>query len=445
VEKSVETRKPSISKNDVRYWQARVRKAGRNAFYSVPMQHAGRRMELSLGSANLFEAATRAKERYLFLIVNGWDSFLSKYRPEPKALVPEPNRNLTVGQYIDAVRSRTELEAKTIDDYAQCFRRILSDIFAVKGTKKRIDYRKGGNGNWLEKIHAIPLANITPNKIRAWKKDFIARAGKDEVLRRRYAVSCNSFVRRARALFSERNVINHLKGIELPAVLPFDGIPVERITTKFYGCGANPKELLRDAIDELGTDRPEELKCFVLALVLGLRRREADLLEWPSFDFVNGTLRIMPTKWFAPKTHESLGILPIEREFLPLFQGWKAKANGPFVIESKRKPKAVSYQWYRCQEHFDSLLDWLRKKGVQTHKPFHTLRKLYGSTLADLHGIHAARSGLRHTDIRTTSEHYADSRVKLTAGFGSVLSGSEVTPLPSPGEKAASESVKANL
>jgi integrase len=423
-----------ISKNDVRYWQARVRKAGNNAFYSVPIQRAGKRMELSLGTANLFDAAARAKERYLFLIVNGWDAFLAKYRPDHSlAKRLEPKRNVTVGEYIDAVRLQTELNPKTIDDYAQCFRRILSDIFAIKRTQKRFDYRKGGNGKWLEKIHAIRLADITPEKIRAWKKKFVEQAGKDEVMRRRYAVSCNSFLRRARALFSQRNVINRLKGLELPAVLPFDDIPVERVTSKFYGvAGIEPKTLLRDALGELGTKRPEELKAFLLALVFGLRRKEADLLEWQSFDFANATLRIMPTKWFRPKTNESLGTLPVESEFLPLFQGWKARAKTDFVIESDRQPQAFSYQWYRCEAVFDSLLDWLREKGVTSQRPFHTLRKMYGSALNDLHGIHAASSGLRHSDIRTASEHYADSRVKLTAGFGSVLSAPSVTPFPDP-------------
>ena len=211
-----------------------------------------------------------------------------------------------------------------------------------------------------------------------------------------------------------RHVIPHLKGLELPAVLPFDGIQIERITTKFYGAGVEPRALLRDALAELGA---EELKAFILSLTMGLRRREADLLEWASVDLMAGTLQIVPTQYFKPKTQESLSVLPIEPEFLPMFRGWKAKASGPFVIESERKPKAPDYQWYRAQETFDSLLAWLRQKEVTTHKPFHALRKLYGSALADLHGIHAASSGLRHTDIRTTAEFYADSRARLTAGL----------------------------
>jgi integrase len=270
---------------------------------------------------------------------------------------------------------------------------------------------------------------VTPEKVADWKKNFIAAAGSDVIARRRATVSCNSFLRQARALFSKRNVLDKLKSVELPQCLPFDGVSVERRTdTKFYGCGVEPYQLMGDAIEELGTDRVEELKAFLLALVLGLRRREADLLEWQSFDFVAGTLRIMPTRWYQLKTDESAAVLPVEPEILALFRAWRLKATGSFVIESSREPKAVDYQWYRCESVFEALLGWLRGKGVQGNKPLHALRKLYGSVLAERHGIHAASSGLRHADIRTTSEFYADRTVKLTAGFGSVLSGASVLP-----------------
>src|SRR5262249_20683149 len=117
------------------------------------------------------------------------------------------------------------------------------------------------------------------------------------------------------------------------------------------------------------------------------------------------------------------------------FRGWRARATGEFILESGRPPKSVDYQHYRCEETFQALLGWLRARGVQGHKPLHTMRKLYGSALADLHGLHAASSGLRHADIRTTSAFYADRRVKVTPGFGSAISGAAVTPFPLAGEE----------
>jgi integrase len=428
--------KPVTGKGDIRYWQRRVRKTRsvrgdavtENVFYSIELQHAGRRMGLSLGTANQMEAAARAKERYLFLIHNGWENFLAKYRPKENRPAAA---TLSVGQYLEAVRISTELDPGTIEGYAKRFRQIVADVAKINGTRARHDYRRGGYHEWLEAVHAVPLSSITPDKIREWKKRFIDAAGKNELKRRSRTVSCNSMLRQARSLFSRRNVLDKLQ-LGLPAPLPFDGVSVEKRTdTKFYGCGVDPRELLRDAAAELGPDRPELYKAFLLALAIGLRRREADLLEWPSFDFAAGTIRIQATKWYKLKTNESAAVLPLEPEIAVLFRGWRARATSEFVIESPRLPKSVSYQWYRCQETFDELLAWLRSKGVQGQKPFHNLRKLFGSAVVERHGIFVGSASLRHSNIGTTSEFYSDRTVKLTAGFGSVLSGAAaVTRFP---------------
>jgi integrase len=230
-------------------------------------------------------------------------------------------------------------------------------------------------------------------------------------------------------LFSKSKVVSKLRSIQLPDVLPFEGVELERrANTKFYGCGVDAVTLLRAAIGELADDHVEMLKAFLLAITLGLRRREIDLLEWRSFDFVEGTLRIVPTKWYQLKTPESASELPVEPEILELFRGWRARATDEFVIESVRTPKSVSYQHYRCEVVFEELLAWLRDKGVQGNKPLHALRKLYGAALADTHGLHVASSGLRHADIRTTAEYYVDRRVRVTAGFGKMLSQEIVFP-----------------
>jgi integrase len=328
---------------------------------------------------------------------------------------------VTVGEFLAAVSTDSDLSAKTFKDYAICVRFVVSEIYRIEKDRKRHDYRKGGRQLWLKRIDAILLADITPVKVRAWKRAYVDLAGRDELARRRRTVSCNSYLRRARALFAP-NVLNKLRTIRLPNVLPFSGVVLEpRTDTKFYGAGVEPIGLMRAAVNELALDRTEELKAFLLAITLGLRRREIDLLEWQSFDFVAGTLRIMPTKWYKLKTNESASELPVEPEVLESFRGWRARATSEFVIESDRLPKFVDYQHYRCEEVFAALLEWLRSKGVEGNKPLHTMRKLYGSALADLHGLHAASSGLRHADIRTTSAFYADRRVKVTPGFGQAL------------------------
>jgi integrase len=352
--------------------------------YAVRLSHFGRRMTLTLGTPNQDQAAELAREMYVYLRANGWPAFLAKYRSTQETDLPAPTSvkktDVTVGEFLAAVRAESDLSKKTFDPYASRFRYIVAEVSGIKSTKKKFDYRKGGSRKRATKVDAVALGEVTPEKIRAWKKLFIDQAGTDEVARRRYTVSCNSYLRSAKALFSKRHVLDKLRSVELPSVLPFDGVSVERRTdTKFYGCGVEPRQLLRDAVDELGTDHVEELKAFLLGLVLGLRRREADLLQWESFDFEAATLRVMPNKWHTLKTNESAAVLPVEPEILAFFRTWRAKANSEFVIESDREPKSVAYQWYRCQAVFDSLLAWLRAKGVQGSKPFHQLRKLYGS------------------------------------------------------------------
>jgi integrase len=442
----MEPKKLPITKHSKRYWLEHVYKPeiqradGTKSVsdnYAVHLCHGGKKRRLSLGTPNQAQAAELARDWFIYLSANGWDAFQTKYRnsaassPRAGSRGPVKMIGVTVGDFLGAVRAESDLGHKTFDDYARCLRFIISEIRAMTKTRTRHDYRNGGRKAWVAAIDATPLEELTADKIRAWKKNYVSKAGHDELKRRRYTVSCNSYLRRARALFSKAKVIDRLRSVKLPAVLPFDGVELEpRTDTKFYGAGVEPVTLMRAAVNELAGDRVEELKAFLLGITLGLRRREMDLLEWQSFDFVAGTLRIMPTKWYQLKTPESASELPVEPEILELFRGWRARATSEFVLESDRSPKSVSYQHYRCENVFAALLGWLRSKGVQGNKPLHQMRKLYGSALADLHGLHAASSGLRHADIRTTSAFYADRRVKVTPGFGAAISGAEVSVLP---------------
>jgi hypothetical protein len=314
-QKNVQQTSNRIPKSDLRYWMARVERSkiyrpggliDEAPFYSVKLQHDGLRKTIGLATASQAEAAARAKERYLYLVANGWTAFWQKYRPTTNQSENQPRarrHNITVGEFIIAAKNESDLEPTTIYPYIRAFRRIVSEAMDIRPSRKRFDYQRGGNQQWLEKIHAIPLSDVTPEKVSTWKKKFIAAVGADPISRRRATVSCNSYLRQAKALFSPSNVLSKLRTIELPAILPFQGVSVERRTdTKFYGCGVDPFELLRTAINELGTTGVEELKVFLLALVIGLRRREADMLEWQSFDFVAGIFKWMSTPCAAGVT-----------------------------------------------------------------------------------------------------------------------------------------------
>jgi integrase len=416
-------------KSDLRYWRTRIYKpvSGKGIMsnhFMVKLQYRGRRQAFSLHTASSEEAALKAKNMYQDLVSGGWQFILDKYRPKP----PEPPAaaGLTFGEYIALVRSKNLIPDKTLDGYVMRVRRIVADIKGIAATRKRFGPGGKGRGEWLAKVDSVPLASITADDVRQWKRRSLARAGNNNLKRQQLSISVNSTLRQARSLFGERKILKHLPQVSRP--LPFDGVEFEpRVSMKFYGAGINAPELLRRGLDELEV---EELKAFLLAIGLGLRRREADHLLWSSFDFAGGTVRIQPTEHYELKTVESAAVLTFDPEFVTMFKGWHAQATGPFVLESDRQPRAETvYHYYRADETFNELVTWLRRQGIRSNKPYHTLRKMYGSLIAEAHGIHAASSALRHTSIEMTSSVYADRTVKVSSGLGSVISGAEVIAL----------------
>ena len=133
-------------------------------------------------------------------------------------------------------------------------------------------------------------------------------------------------------------------------------------------------------------------------------------------------IRIQPTRFFHPKSENSIGDLPVDPEVIKLFRQYQELSNGPFAIQSGRPPvPAKPQQYYRYDPVFTELIEWLRAHGVTGNKPLHTLRKKYGSLLTRNHGIHAASRALRHADLHTTSEHYTDSAARVTSGIDRLL------------------------
>jgi integrase len=425
--------KTSLPKTDLRYWRTRVFKpvSVRSDqrivadYFAVKLQAAGKRKALSLHTANREEAEHLAKRMYQDLLTLGWDKFLAQYRP---LATPEPVRKelLTIGQFLAQVRAKDLLAPRTLDGYAMRFRGMAAEIAGIPTTNRR--YRSGSKAHqdWLAKIDALPLANITPASVRQWKQDRLAQA-QNPVERKHTLASVNSTMRQARGLFSERKV---LRFIEILRPHPFAGVEVDAKTdARFFGAGINAAELLRRGVRELAK---EELKAFLLSLALGLRRLEADHLEWDSFDFDRSTVQIKATEFYSLKTEKSAAVLSLDPEIMALFRGWHAQHRGPFVLESDKPPRQPTHHpYYRADTTFNKLISWLQRQRAGGTKPLHTLRKMYGSLIAEKHGLFAASATLRHSSISTTTEHYLDHAVTATSGLGSVLSGAAVLPFPS--------------
>jgi integrase len=274
---------------------------------------------------------------------------------------------------------------------------------------------------WRQAVEGIELADLTPAKVQQWKLSFVANAGDDPVKQRAARISANAFLRRAKSLFVP-SMIKHLQRVALPTPLPFDGVEFYSRTSMRYHSSFDVLKLIRTAKKELARSKPEQYKVFLLAVMAGLRRREIDTLEWSAFRWDSRTIRIEPTKWFHPKSEDSIGEVEIDPEFAEVFRKYHGKAKGSFVIESKLKPRLdAKWEHYRCTSIFENLIAWLQAKGVTTKTPLHTLRKEFGSIIAAEHGIYAASRLLRHADITTTAQYYLDKKKRVTTGLGRLL------------------------
>jgi integrase len=425
-----------FAKTDVRFWQDRLfretyRKNGglrETSHWSARIQYAGRRERFPLYTPNKAAAAAKARDLYVFLAANGWEATLARYR-KPKAVVHEHNgdRPITVGAFLEAVLS-VSTSRSTIEGYAIAFRKIVADLFGFASDPSKFDYRSGGRAEWLTKVHAVELSKVTPAKIQEWKQSFLTVAGNDPLALRKARISVNTFLRRSRSLFS-RKVLRQLE-LKLPSPLPFDGVEFEPRQSMKYRSEFDVIDLIRQAKSELGSSDPAAYMIFLLAITAGLRRKEIDLLEWPSFRFKDNVIRIEPTQFFHPKSQDSIGEIQMDPQIMAVFREYRAKAKGNFVIPSGRPPKAVPRgDYYRCEPHFDTLNAWLRGKQVNTQKPLHTLRKEYGSLINKIHGIHAASKALRHADISVTNNFYTDSRARVTPRLGKLFISKEIVRL----------------
>jgi integrase len=425
-EKRARSAQASRSKTDLKFWQGRIFKPVytradgsrvQAANFAVEICLRGRRIKWSLETPNKEAAAARAKEIYLFIQVNGWELALARYRPK-EAPKSGPS-DVTLGEFLEAVQATGRLSAATFADYREAFRRIISEIAEIPASDKK---RFGSDhGRWLETIDAVKLARITPEKIERWKLAFLTRAKSDPLSQRSARVSVNSYLHRAKCLFSPA-ILKHLS-VALPEPLPFAGVQFEKRPSLRYHSAFDVHALVTQAKTELARgDGSELFKIFALAAMCGLRRREIDLLPWSAFRWDEGILRIEATEFFRPKSDESIADIPLEPELLALFRGYYAKAKSGFVIESGQKPNpGAAYLHYRCAPLFGELCSWLRAHGVRTIRPLHTLRKEFGSVINRAHGIHAASRALRHASIGITAEIYVDSRLRTTSGLGHLL------------------------
>ncbi len=130
---SLARRKGKLPKTHQDYWLSRLRKRsylaadGKTAIeiptWQVRLFHAGKEGWFNLGPANQAAAAIKARDTFVFLKANGWDAALAKFKPESESA---PRLNLTVGDYLTAVKESGSLRLRTFLNYQIVSARLLA-------------------------------------------------------------------------------------------------------------------------------------------------------------------------------------------------------------------------------------------------------------------------------------------------------------------------------
>lgn len=427
--KEVKSNRPAIDqprkhpRTSVLHWRDKlVRTKCRNGelspYYSVRIERHGRKVRFALETANKNQAASTAAKIYSFLVENGWEETIAKFKPQQASTSKETAASAekpdTVGAFIQCASRHSTARPQSVEEYAKAFRRIVSGVMGLEGDE-HANRNHVGNAAWRQAVESTPLSSLTPSRIQAWRNGYIKSAGRTETKQRRATTTTNSLIRNAKALFSRKLLPFMIEEVELPSPLPFEGIFLNKQPSHRYHSKIDGREILQAAEIELKESQPEVYKVLLLALVCGLRVSEIDHLLWEAFDFRARLLRIESTDFHRLKSEDSEGQIDLSEPLADYFRVNQKEASSEFVIESSRPPgKRANSRAYRCGPHIEALKRWLRSHGVTAQKPIHELRKEIGSIIANDYGIFAASRYLRHSDIRITSAIYADKKKRIT-------------------------------
>lgn len=415
-----------VGKSHVDYWTPRLKKRSYDwegktveiPEWQVRIAHLGRREWFNLGTANKATSAEKARKIYLSLISQGWDHTLTEFKPDMQVA----KDGATVGEFLVQVKAVSGLKPVTFEIYSKKFRSLVAGTFGITGGKDKHDYVNGGHKAWLDKVQAIRLDRLTPEKVNDWKVGQLKAASKNPLLLKRASVTARSILLSSKALFSPK-IRKHLT-LRLPAPLPFEGVTLPEAGKSRYKSEIDPAVLLIAARRELaegieGEDepaipRPELFKIALLALGAGLRRDEIDKLQWQNILWQKNAIRVETTEHGSTKSADSEADVDVDPGLLEILKTYMPKPGkgSPFVIAStvQPRPQSVRNHHYRCNRQFKELVEWLRGKGIKSRNALHSLRKEFGSQICHQAGIFAASVALRHSSINLTREYYLDKK-----------------------------------
>jgi integrase len=421
----------TYSKSDERYWINRVefwqRKVGgkvvKDKSYSVRLSHDKKREVFQLHTANKKVAGQRARDIFLSLKANGWDTTLDEFKPKVAEMIASP----TIKDVIEVFLAHTKIATSSANGYVSCLRTVVAGVMKISKDNSRFSASTGGTDKWHEQVDGVKLSSITGASVDKWMKEFVEdRTEADFNKERSSRISVNTFLTGCRSIFGKKVIGAMREHLELPESIPFDEASKFSTGKKRYESKIKIEELISKAYRELrGIDQDQQWLTFLLSVAVGLRREETDLLIWDQIDFKERKIDLTGTKYFKPKG--TLGKVAIDPELAGAIAEYQKESDSEFVIQSDIAPKFnTKHRFYRTNAHQNKLLAWLRANGFKdAKKPMHDLRKEAGSRIYEKYGLMAASKFMRHADVSTTADYYVDNSKDADTGFGSLLTGKE--------------------
>lgn len=418
--KVADRNKEPSTKSGLKAWRDRVKqstKAFRGAYgdgreYMIRIQVAGSRRYADLGTADLDEAAKRARSFYFDVQSIGWAAALQKLhpaRPAPSGSVD----SLTVGEYLAAVKEIWIVRELTYWEAYGKFRRLVSLVlgFEAKAEEKWCGPKRVETP-WQKRINAVRISALTPAAVTATMESYLkARGGNAEnQLAAKHTI--NSLVRNSRSLFSRKKIVPRLK-IGVPEILPFDGVRLlnEKMGEFRFQRLVDVNALIVSAHEELAHTNPQLFTIFLLAIGAGLRRGEIDRLRWRELVQISQQVEVIKSDVFDPKSYTSLRKVKLPPQFYEIVLRFRGDASlDAFVIPSPRPVMPnIRSRKYRCDPEMKALNVWLESKGVRPRdrKKIQALRKMFGDAICSHFGIYKAAAALGHQKVSTTERYYA--------------------------------------
>lgn len=399
------------AKSSVDYWKERVRPRTLKDGTQTPelylrIKEGGQDAWFSLNTANRAEAARTARDLWQKVSVQGLAAVIAERRPEIR-----PDRVCTVGEYLAAARPFAKARPRVFDQYAAALRRVFALVLDLEGPAERF-YAKGeAAAAWRAKLDNLRLDAITPQDVERWRVAFV-NAEADHAKRKARAVSVSTYLRNAKGAFA-RKILAQVAPAEgkaavcLPSPLPLAGLTAPATSRRFRP-QVKALDLYNAALRDFA-DKPDTLCAALLLLTGGLRRGEADLLEWSNVNLADGKITITATEFFTPKTDEGDRVVKLPPDVATLLRARrKGRRDAVFVLDGPAPKNSAKGYEYRA-DAWPVLTAWLRTQGVTDATPLHSLRKHAGSLVYYAGGIEAARRFLGHKKIATTSASYLEA------------------------------------